>query len=166
MKEDLRQISKQGTTLFLKITIFFIGIIVLLLCAFWLPMQANILAEMYPEFLYLKYPLLIGIYMTAIPFFFAMYKGFRLLNYIDMNQAFSELSVKSLGIIKYCSITISLLYVIGIFILISQNAGNPGILLLGLVIIFASIVIAVFAAVLQKLLKSAINIKTENDLTV
>jgi capsular polysaccharide biosynthesis protein len=35
-----------------------------------------------------------------------------------------------------------------------------------MVIIFASLVIAVFAAVLQKLIKNAIDIKSENDLTV
>ncbi|WP_418792601.1 DUF2975 domain-containing protein [Phosphitispora sp. TUW77] len=34
------------------------------------------------------------------------------------------------------------------------------------IIIFSSSVIAVFAAVLQRLLKEAIDIKTENDLTV
>ena len=38
--------------------------------------------------------------------------------------------------------------------------------LVGLVIIFASMVIAVFAAVLQRLLQEAIDIKSENDLTV
>jgi len=32
--------------------------------------------------------------------------------------------------------------------------------------IFASLVVAVFAAVLQKLLKNAIDIKSENDLTI
>ena len=37
---------------------------------------------------------------------------------------------------------------------------------LDLVIIGASMVIAVFAAVLQRLLQEAIDIKTENDLTV
>ncbi|MGO4375941.1 DUF2975 domain-containing protein, partial [Paenibacillus sp. MCAF20] len=42
----------------------------------------------------------------------------------------------------------------------------PGIILVGMVLIFASLVIAVFAAVLQKLLKEAIDIKSENDLTV
>jgi hypothetical protein len=35
-----------------------------------------------------------------------------------------------------------------------------------MVLIFASMVITVFAAVLQKLLKQAIDIKSENDLTV
>ncbi|MGV2643750.1 DUF2975 domain-containing protein, partial [Clostridium perfringens] len=42
----------------------------------------------------------------------------------------------------------------------------PGIILIGMALIFASIVIAVFAAVLQKLLQEAIDIKSENDLTV
>lgn len=43
---------------------------------------------------------------------------------------------------------------------------GPGIIVIGMVLIFASMVIAVFAAVLQKLLKVAIDIKSENDLTV
>ena len=42
----------------------------------------------------------------------------------------------------------------------------PGLILVGMVLIFASMVIAVFAAVLQRLLQEAIDIKSENDLTV
>ena len=42
----------------------------------------------------------------------------------------------------------------------------PGIVMIGLIIIFACMVIAVFAAVLQKLLKNAIAIKQENDYTI
>ena len=42
----------------------------------------------------------------------------------------------------------------------------PGIILIGMVVIFASMVIAVFAAVLQRLLQEAIDIKSENDLIV
>ncbi len=139
------------------------GVTVLSLCIYWLPWQANVLAEMYPEFIHLKYPLLIGIYMTTIPFFLALYQGLKILSHFDKNKAFSGVSVKSLKYIKYCSITIAALYVVGFNLLISQNAGNPGILLLGLVITFASIVIAVFAAVLQKLLKRTIALKLEND---
>jgi len=157
---------RQITTLLLKIALFIIGITILALCTYWLPWQANVLAGMYPEFAHLQYPLLIGIYMTAIPFFFALYQTLNILSHIDKNIAFSELSVKALNYIKYCAITISILYVVGIIILNTQNAGNPGILLLGLVIIFASIVITVFAAVLQELLKKAIDIKSDNDLTI
>jgi hypothetical protein len=49
---------------------------------------------------------------------------------------------------------------------VAERDDAPGIILIGLVIIFASMVIGVFAAVLQKLLTNAIEIKSENDLTV
>ena len=42
----------------------------------------------------------------------------------------------------------------------------PGLIAFPLIIIFASFVIAVFAAVLQRLLKEAIDIKSDNDLTI
>lgn len=157
---------KRGTTLFLKVAVFLIGITILFLCVFLLPWLSNYTAEMYPGFAYLQYPILIGLYVTAIPFFIALYQTLKLLNYIDNNNAFSELSVKALKYIKYCAVTISILYVIGIIFLMSQNASQPGIALIGFTIIFTSVVIAVFTAVLQKLLKNALDIKSENDLTV
>ncbi|HCT64379.1 MAG TPA: hypothetical protein DIC60_03760 [Lachnospiraceae bacterium] len=43
---------------------------------------------------------------------------------------------------------------------------TPGLIIIGMVPIFASMVITVFAAVLQRLLKEAVNIKSENDLMV
>ncbi|MFS0654772.1 DUF2975 domain-containing protein [Bacillus sp. 179-C3.3 HS] len=157
---------KRGTTLFLKVAVFLIGITVLALCIFMLPWLANDTAEMYPEFAYLQYPILIGLYITAIPFFIALYQALKLLNYIDHHHAFSELSVMALKYIKYCAVTISILYVIGIIFLMSQNASQPGIAVIGFIIIFTSVVIAVFTAVLQKLLKNALDIKSENDLTI
>jgi hypothetical protein len=97
-----------------------------------------------------------------------LYKAFKLLDYIDKNIAFSELSVSALKNIKYCAITISTLYVVILpFVtIIADKDDAPGLIIMGLVPIFASMVIAVFAAVLQKLLKNAIEIKSENDLTI
>lgn len=87
---------------------------------------------------------------------------------LDKNNAFSELSVRALKIIKYCAFTISILYTASLPFLyfIADEDDAPGLIVIGLVIIFASIVVAVFAAVLQKLLNNAIDIKSENDLTV
>ncbi len=101
-------------------------------------------------------------------FFFALYQTLKLLGYIDKNQAFSELSVKVLKNIKYCAITISALHVsfMPLLFLIAEVDDAPGLILMGMVIIFACIVVAVFATVLQKLLKNAIDIKSENDLTI
>ena len=159
---------KRGSTLFLKIAVILIGIPVLALCIFLVPEIANFAAELYPDHAYMKYLVFIDLYATAIPFYFALYQAFKLLSYIDKNKAFSELSVKALKNIKYCAITISSLYVVGmpLFYLMADIDDAPGIIVIGMVIIFASMVIAVFAAVLQRLLKEAIDIKSENDLTV
>ncbi|MBO0587162.1 DUF2975 domain-containing protein [Sporosarcina sp. E16_8] len=159
---------RRGTTLFLKIAIILIGIPVLALCILLVPEIAGFAAELYPDIAYMKYLVLIDLYAAAIPFYFALYQAFKLLSYIDKNKAFSELSVKSLKKIKYCAIIISILYVVGmpLFYLVAEIDDAPGIIIIGLVIIFASMVIAVFAAVLQRLLQVAIDIKSENDLIV
>ncbi|TCN24210.1 DUF2975 domain-containing protein [Mesobacillus foraminis] len=159
---------ERGSTLFLKIAVILIGIPVLALCIFLVPQVGNFAAELYPDHAYLKYLVFIDLYGTAIPFYFALYQAFKLLSYIDKNKAFSELSVGALKKIKYCAITISGLYVIGmpLFYLIAERDDAPGFILIGMVLILASLVIAVFAAVLQRLLQEAINIKSENDLTV
>ncbi|MGN4127381.1 DUF2975 domain-containing protein [Lysinibacillus sphaericus] len=159
---------KRVSTLFLKLAVILMGIPVLVLCIFLVPEIANFAAQLYPDMAYIKYLVFINLYATAIPFYFALYQAFKLLSYIDKNIAFSDLSVRALKNIKYCAITISILYVLGmpLFYLMAEMDDAPGIILIGMVLIFASIVITVFAAVLQKLLQNAIEIKSENDLTV
>lgn len=153
-------------TLFLKIAVFLIGTPVLALCVFGLPWLAKDVAGW--ELAYLIYGILIVMYVSAIPFFVALYQAIRLLSYIDKNDAFSELSVKALKNIKYCATTITILYVAGmpLFYLMGERDDAPGVIVIGMMFVFAPLVIAVFAAVLQKLLKNAIDIKSENDLTV
>lgn len=159
---------KQGSTLFLKTAVILMGIPVLAMCIFLVPEIGNFAAELYPDIAYIKYLVFINLYTTAIPYYFALYQTFKLLNYIDKNNAFSELSVKALKNIKYSALAISVLYVLGmpLFYLVAERDDAPGIIIIGMIIIFASMVIAVFAAVLQRLLKDAIDIKSENDLTV
>lgn len=159
---------KRGSTLFLKIAVFLIGTPVLALCIFIVPEVANFAAVLFPDIPYINALVYIYLYATAIPFYVALYQAFKLLSNIDQNHAFSELSVKALKKIKFCAILISVLYVLGMpFIyLMAEIDDAPGLIVIGMVIIFASAVIAVFAAVLQRLLQEAIHIKSENDLTV
>nr|WP_156505916.1 DUF2975 domain-containing protein [Bacillus sp. SJS] len=164
MEEDL--LVKQYKITFLKITIFIIGLTILSLCIFLLPNLARDAAVMDPENAYLKIPVLMGLYLTAIPFFLALYQALKILNYIKRKDAFTDLSVISLGYVRNCAIAIIVLYVIGMIMLTVLNALHPGIALLGIVIIFASLVIAVFSAILQELLRNAIQLKSENELTV
>jgi len=157
---------KQGSTLFLKIAVFLIGIPVLVLCIFGLTRLTNNLVN--PDYAHILYPIVIGMYVSVIPFFLALYQAFKLLSYIDKNQSFSGLSVRSLKKIKFCAMSISGLYVVIIpFVyLVADLDDAPGLIIIGMVPIFGSMVIAVFAAVLQRLLQEAIDIKSENDLIV
>jgi Protein of unknown function (DUF2975) len=104
--------------------------------------------------------------MTEIPFFLALYQSFRLLGLIENKDALSEDAVKSLGRIKLNALVITLLYVSGALFLFSQKALHPGVAIIGIVIIFTSVTISVFAAVLQGLLGHALKFKSENDLIV
>lgn len=154
-------------TLFLKVVVFLLAVPILVLCYF-MPEIAREATAHYLGMPYLQVPVMLGEYAAAIAYFIALYQTLKLLSYIDENTAFSELSVRALKNIKNCAIIISILFVPGMpfFYLIARGEDAPGIMVIGLIIIFASIVIAVFAAVLQKLLKNAIHIKSENDLTV
>lgn len=157
---------KRGTILFLKLAVLFIGLPIIVLCIFgliWL-----ISNPVNPDYEQVLYPIIIGMYISTIPFFIALYQSFKLLSYIDNNQAFSDLSVKALKKIKFCTLIISGLYVVILpFVFgLAQIDDAPGLVLVGMVPILASLVISVFAAVLQRLLQDAIEIKKENELIV
>lgn len=155
-------------TLFLKSIVILMGLPVLALCILVVPKIGSFAAELVPSMPYIKALVLFVMYAAAIPFFIALYQTFKLLGFIDKNEAFSNGSAKALRVIKYCAMAISGVYVLGmpLFYIMGELDDAPGIILIGLLIIFASLIIAVFAAVLEKLLTSAIEMKSENDLTV
>jgi len=153
---------KRASTLFLQTAVFLLGLVVLLLCIFVLP--AGLRSENVGGYR----PILLGMYVPAIPFYIGMYQTLKLLSYINTGKAFSELSVKALRSIKYCGSIIGALYAIGlpyIFIMADRDDA-PGVMLLGLIFTFAPLMIAVFAGVFQKVLQHAIALKSENELTV
>lgn len=162
---------KKGSTLFLKVAVIFIGLPVLAICLFLLPQiasEANEAAARGSDLAFAVYAILMVLYISAVPFYFALYQSFNLLTFIDRNQAFSDLSVIALKKIKNSAITISGLYVAGLpFVYVLAEVDDaPGLILIGMGMIFAPLVVAVFAAVLQRLLREAIDYKEENDLIV
>lgn len=160
---------KRGSTIFLKVAVFLIGIPILALCIFLLPSFARSIGEMKWEYARLFYPVLAVMYASAVPFYYALYQALKLLSLIDKNKAFSQESVKALKHIKYCAIIIGLLYGVGTIpslFIVAQKDDSPGLGGLALVIPFGSMIIAVFSAVLQRLLEEVIIIKKDNDLTI
>jgi len=114
-------------------------------------------------------PFIVYMYVASIPFFVALYQAFKLLGYIGENKVFSLNSVKALRTIKYCAITgIGFIVVGEVCLIITQHGKDDmaGPIALGIFTTFVSIVIATAAAVFEKLLQKAVDIKSENDLTV
>lgn len=154
--------KNRSSTLILKSVIFLIGFIALGLCLIVLPYGITTDQTGFYR------PLLFGLYLPAIPFFIALSRALRLLGYIESNKAFSNLSVTALKEIKSCAIIICAIFTLGMpyIFWVADKDDAPGVAAIGFVIIFASGIIATFAAVLKQLLQNAVEIKSENDLTV
>jgi len=91
------------------------------------------------------------------------------LGLIGRNELFSEASVKALRTIKYCAMII-IAFIMGaeayIWIVIRGTDDIAGGVAMGLFLIFASAVVATAAAVFERLLQNAVDMRSENDLTV
>ena len=157
---------KQGSTLFLKMVISLIGIVTLA-GLIWFPHTEGRAANLELVSIY-KDPLIIYGFMASIPFFVALYHGFKLLGYVDQNQVFSESAVKAVRNIKYCAVTLSGFIVVGLLYirLFAHGEDTAGPTASGMFTTFACIVIATAAAVFERLLQNAVDIKSENELTV
>src|SRR6266550_5096639 len=94
---------KRSSTLFLQVVIVFIGIGAL---AFMLREPhiegRNVHATLFQ--IYFKDPFLAYAYVASIPFFVALYQGFKVLGYAGQNKVFSQAAVKALRTIKFCAI--------------------------------------------------------------
>ena len=147
--------------MFLKTVIYLFGLLIAGLCVILVGVISAGNAGMY-------LPVMLVMLLTALPFFYALYQGLLLLRYIDHNSAFSQESVGATKTIKFCAASISALYALAMpyIVYVADKDDAPGAVLIGLVFIFAPLVTSVFAAVLEKLLQNAIDIKSENDLTV
>lgn len=150
-----------GSTLFLRVVIYLIGLAALGICVIIAGVSLSGNAGIF-------LPVLLLMLVSAMPFFYALHNGLLLLRYIEKNIAFSERSTKAIRSIKYCAFSISVLYAAGmpLIITVAETDDAPGVVLIGLVLIFATLIVGVFAAVLERLLQNAIDLKSENDLTV
>jgi hypothetical protein len=157
---------KRGSTLFLKIVILLIAIVVLA-GMLWFPQLEGRATNLDLISIY-KDPFIIYIYIASIPFFVGLYQAFKLLNFIDANKAFSQGAVNTLRNMKFASLSlIGFIALAELYIRFFAHGDDPaGPTALGIFAAFAAAVIATAAAVFQRLLQNAVDIKSENDLTV
>ncbi len=158
---------KRISTVFLQAVIVLIGIVALAIMI-RIPLTEGRATNLDLFSIYSDPFILYG-YAASIAFFVALYQAFKLLGYIGQNKIFSSKSVKALKSIKYSAIILSILIVAaGLYIRIfhSKEDDPAGFLAICVVTTFVSIVVATAAAIFEKLLQNAIDIKSENDLTI
>ncbi len=157
---------KSSSTLFLKVVLLLIGIGTLI-GMIWFPQTEGRAKNLDLISIY-KDPFIIYLYFASTPFFVGLYQAFKLLNLIDANRAFSQGAVNTLRNMKFAALSLIGFIAVALFyIRFNAHGDDPaGPTALGIFSSFAAAVIATAAAVFQKLLQNAVDIKSENDLTV
>jgi hypothetical protein len=157
---------KRSSTIFLQAVIVLIGIGALAFML-WEPHVEGrnahaTLFEIYFKDLFLAYA-----YIASIPFFVALYQAFKVLGYVRQNKTFSQATVNSLRTIKYCAIAIiGFVAVSVIFMVFGDKEDRPPGVFMRVLVTFPSIVTLAAAAMFERILQNAVDIKSENDLTV
>ena len=135
----------------------------------WEPHIEGRNANATPFEIYFKDPFLAYVYVASIPFFVALYQAFRVLAHVRQETTFSQATVKAMRTIKYCAIAIiGFVAVSVVFMPFSDpdDDDGPQGVVMRILITFGSIVVATAAAMFERILQNAVDIKSENDLTV
>lgn len=159
---------KKISTIFLQVVVVLIGIGTLAFML-WEPHVEgrNVHATLFD--IYFKDPFLAYVYIASVSFFVVLYKVFKLLGYIGQDRIFSLNSVKALRTIKYCAIAL-IIFIAGaeayFFIVQRGKEDIAGGVVMGILMIFVCVVIGAVATVFEKILQNAVDMKSENDLTI
>jgi hypothetical protein len=157
---------KRGAILFLRAVILLVGVGVLA-GLLWEPQLEGRNANADLATIYLRDPFLAYAYVGSLPFFFGLYQASKFLDYVGQGQAFSPAAVKALRSIKLCALAV-IGFIAGAeaYILLGVSDDRAGGVAMGVGMSFALVVTAAAAAVLERVLQSAVDLKSEHDLTV
>ena len=156
---------QRSSTIFLQIVIVFIGIGALAVML-WEPHVegANAHATLFQMYFN---SFVVYAFIGSTPFFAALYHAFKVLGYVSQNKTFSQATVNSLRIIKYCALAlIGFVAASVIFMIGGDREDRPAGLFMRILVAFPSIIVVNAAAISERIFQNAVDIKSENDLTV
>src|SRR5262245_46112240 len=155
---------KRSSTIFLQAVIVLIGIGVFA-AMLWEPNLEGRNAHATVLQVYFHDPFLAYVYLGSVPFFVGLYQVFKVLGYAGRNKLFSQAALNALRTIKYCALmTAGAIVAADAFLMIAARSSGDdpaGAVALGVVATVASFIIATAAAIFARLLKTAVDIKSE-----
>src|SRR3954468_24326150 len=157
----------RGSVLFLRavVVLMAVGAAALML---WEPHVEGVNAQATNFEIYFTDPFLAYAYVASIPLFVGLYQGFRVLGYVGQDAVLSPAVVRRLRTIKLCAI-VMIGFVAGAELLIMLNNhgdDHAGGVFIGILSAFAATVVATTMFILERSLQNAVDIKSENDLTI
>lgn len=155
-----------SSTLFLKIILLLASAVIFILMI-RLPLVEGRAANLDLFSIYTD-PFIIYIYIGSIPFFIGISQAIKLLNLIDQNSAFTQNAVNTLKNMKIASLSL-IGFIASAIIYLHLSTSNDdlaGPTMLGICSTLAFGSIATAAGLFQKLFQNAVDMKSENDLTV
>ena len=160
---------QRKTTLFLRLAIWLMGLMATALFGLeaWIMLVGLIRGG--SQLRLVRMAVGLGTCGAAVCFWGTLIQALKLLGYIDKGNAFSEVSVTALKKIKQWAMGVGMIFtVVGLpYLYYLADIGDaPGLVVIGLVLTCVPYIISVFAALLQRLLREAVQMKVENELTI
>ncbi len=150
----------------LRAVILLVGVLMVLFCIFIVPLVKNECTYVYPEYASYAFPAMIYLYITAIPFFIALFSVVKICGYVANDQPFSEQNVRLLHIIEGCAGSEMVFYTALLVALSAVNLLHPSLFILFTVIDLTAVVLLLFSAVLAALVQRARELQEETKLTI
>jgi Protein of unknown function (DUF2975) len=159
---------KKGSTVFLQVILALFGMGALLFML-WEPHFEGRNANATVFEVYFKDPFLAYVYLASIAFFAGLYQAIKVLGYAGQDRIFSQEAVNALRTIKYCALAMIAFVAVSVIFMplgAPEDDDGPQGVVMRLVVAFGSIVVATAAAMFERILMNAVDLKSENDLTV
>jgi Protein of unknown function (DUF2975) len=154
---------KKDLSIFLQAVTLLIGVGVLAFML-WEPQVEGVNAHATLFEIYFKDPFLAYVYTASIFFFVAVYQAVKLFGLLGRKEGFSERSVKALRTIKYCAMALAASIVAAqcyLFIVVRDRSDDiAGGAVMSLFLLFVSVAMATVAAVFQRRVQNALNMKS------
>ena len=158
--------EQKSLSIWLKIILVGVGVCGLLVYFVVVPSCGNTLLYSYPEYAYRYWPWLIFIWVTALPFYAALFLGWKIAVNIGLDRSFSRDNARYLKWIAWLAALDAIYFFIGNFVMLFSDKSHPGVMLLSLLVVFAGVAVAAVAGALSHLVQKAAVLQEQNDLTI
>ena len=158
--------KQKELSVWLRIIVVFLGLVVLFLATVIVPDVANEAVLQNPNLERCFLPGLIFVWFTALPVLAALVLAWLIFASIGRDNSFCTANALRLRAISILAFADTALYIAAAFVLGFMDLLHPAFFTLLICVVFMGLALAVGAAALSHLTKKAADMKSENDLTI